>query len=312
MNTTLEPRVIRTRNEMEAERERTRADGDSVGFVPTMGFLHEGHLSLARAAAERCDRVVMSIFVNPIQFGSSADLDTYPRDEARDLELAASAGVDLVYAPSVDEVYPEGFATRVSVSGLTEVLCGDPHSRSPAHFEGVTTVVAKLFNLVDPDLAFFGAKDAQQAAVVRRMVRDLDFRTGIVVMPTVREDDGLAMSSRNARLSPGDRERALALYRALREVERVSSKGALTAALQAGREVLESEGVEPEYLEARDLETFETTDDLTEGPVLVALAAEVGGVRLIDNIVLDQRANDDYEEDEQLDQTGRSGAAEEA
>ena len=288
MSPTDSPRVIRTREQMEAERARSATEGLTVGFVPTMGFLHEGHLSLAREAARRCDRVVMSIFVNPIQFGSGADLESYPRDEERDLELAAGAGVDTVYAPSVEEVYPDGFATRVTVSGVTEVLCGGPESRGPAHFEGVTTVLAKLFNLVDPDLSFFGAKDAQQAAVVQRMVRDLDFRTEIVVMPTVREADGLAMSSRNSRLSASDREKARALYAALRKVMEVAGPDGLEAGLAAGREVLRDEEIDVEYLEARDLETFEDASDVSGSPVLVALAAEVGGVRLIDNVVLDE------------------------
>lgn len=297
MNTAVTPRVIRSRTEMVAAREDARANGVKIGFVPTMGYLHEGHLSLAREAASRCDRVVMSIFLNPIQFGSASDLASYPRDEGRDLDLAGSAGVNLVYAPPVEEVYPDGFSTRVTVSGMTEVLCGDPASRSPAHFEGVTTVVAKLFNLVDPDISFFGAKDAQQAAVIRRMVRDLDFRTEIVVMPTVREPDGLAMSSRNARLGPGDRERALGLHRALCEIRRASLEGDLASAMQAGRGLLEREGIDVEYLEARDPDTFETVTDLTGGPVLVAVAAEIGGVRLIDNIVLGDEASGNGDRD---------------
>ena len=174
-----------------------------------MGYLHEGHLSLLRAARAECDLVVMSLFVNPTQFGPGEDLDRYPRDEERDLRLAAEAGVDFVYAPPVDEVYPEGFSTQVEVEGrLTEVLDGDPARRGPEHFRGVTTVVAKLFNMVGPDVAYFGQKDAQQAAVIRRMVRDLDFPVRIEVLPTVREADGLAMSSRNAYLGPEDRERA--------------------------------------------------------------------------------------------------------
>ena len=179
-----------------------------------MGYLHEGHLSLLRAARAECDLVVMSLFVNPTQFGPGEDLDRYPRDEERDLRLAAEAGVDLVYAPAVDEVYPEGFATAVEVGGgLTAVLDGDPARRGPEHFRGVTTVVAKLFNSVGPDVAYFGQKDAQQAAVIQRMVRDLDFPVRIEVMPTVREPDGLAMSSRNAYLDarrPPARRRALA------------------------------------------------------------------------------------------------------
>lgn len=287
MSSTVTPEVLRSRNAMAAERERVRAEGLTVGFVPTMGFLHEGHLSLAREAARRCDRVVMSIFVNPIQFGSADDLDSYPRDEERDLTLAAEAGVDAVYAPPVEEVYPEGFATRVAVAGLTEVLCGSPESRSPAHFEGVTTVLAKLFNLVDPDLSFFGAKDAQQAAVVRQMVRDLDFRTGIVVMPTVREPDGLAMSSRNARLPAAERERAVGIYRALSKVREVAPAEGLESGLRAGLEILEEiEGIDVEYFEARDLESLEEVSEISEGPVLVAVAAEIGGVRLIDNVII--------------------------
>ena len=168
-----------------------------------MGYLHEGHLSLLRTAGSHCDVVVMSLFVNPTQFGPGEDLERYPRDEERDLELAAEAGVDIVYAPPVEEVYPEGFATRVEVGGLTEVLCGDPARRGPEHFRGVTTVVAKLFNSVRPDVAYFGQKDAQQAAVIRRMARDLDFPVRVEVLPTVREPDGLAMSSRNAYLERG-------------------------------------------------------------------------------------------------------------
>ena len=292
MSTTVAPQVLRTRAEMARARDEARHEGVTVGFVPTMGFLHEGHLSLAREAARRCDRVVMSIFVNPIQFGSASDLDSYPRDERRDLELAASAGVDTVYAPAVEDVYPEGFSTRVAVSGITEVLCGAPESRGPAHFEGVTTVVAKLFNLIDPDLSFFGAKDAQQAAVVRRMANDLDFRTEIVVMPTIREADGLAMSSRNTRLGPKERESALSLYRCLVEIRDSARVSGLGTALGAGREIVEREGIEIEYLEARDADTFEPVAGLTDRDVLVAIAAEVGGVRLIDNIVLEGDVNE--------------------
>ena len=164
-----------------------RAAGRSIGLVPTMGYLHNGHLALLRAARAECDVVVMSLFVNPTQFGPGEDLDRYPRDEARDLALAGETGVDLVYAPTVKEVYPEGFATSVEVEGLTEVLCGDPSRRGPGHFHGVTTVVAKLFNSVAPDVAYFGQKDAQQVAVIRRMVRDLDFPVRIEALPTVRE-----------------------------------------------------------------------------------------------------------------------------
>jgi pantoate--beta-alanine ligase len=263
-----------------------RRAGRAIGLVPTMGYLHEGHLSLLRAARAECDVVVMSLFVNPAQFGPGEDLDRYPRDGERDAELAAGAGVDLIYAPPVEEVYPEGFATAVEVAGVTEVLCGDPARRGPEHFHGVTTVVAKLFNTVQPDAAYFGQKDAQQVAAIRRMVRDLDIPVRIEALPVVREPDGLAMSSRNAYLDPEDRERATALSRALRAVERVAREQSLAAGLEAGRRVLEGAGVEPEYLEARDPEGLEPAAGLSGRPVLVAVAARVGGARLIDNLTV--------------------------
>ena len=201
--------LVRSRDELRAALATARAEGRSIGLVPTMGYLHEGHLSLLRAAREQCDIVVMSLFVNPTQFGEGEDLDRYPRDEERDARLAAEAGVDYVYAPPVEEVYPDGFATTVEVSGeLTEVLDGDPARRGPEHFRGVATVVAKLFNTVQPEVAYFGQKDAQQLAVIRRMVRDLDIPVRVEGLPTVREEDGLAMSSRNAYLDPGERVRA--------------------------------------------------------------------------------------------------------
>jgi pantoate--beta-alanine ligase len=252
-----------------------------------MGFLHEGHLSLLRAARAECEVVVMSLFVNPTQFGAGEDLDRYPRDEERDLRLAAEAGVDLVYAPSVAEVYPHGFATAVAVGGnLTDVLDGDPARRGADHFRGVATVVAKLFNSVGPDVAYFGQKDAQQAAVIRRMAHDLDFPVRIEVLPTVREPDGLAMSSRNAYLDAGDRRRATALSRALAAAERGARAGSLTEGLEAARRELESAGIEPEYLEARDAELLEPVAELDGRPVLIAVAARVGGARLIDNVLI--------------------------
>jgi pantoate--beta-alanine ligase len=263
-----------------------RAAGRSIGLVPTMGYLHDGHLSLLRAARAECDVVVMSLFVNPTQFGPGEDLDRYPRDEARDLALAGEAGVDVAYAPAVEEVYPEGFATQVEVEGLTEVLCGDPSRRGPGHFRGVTTVVAKLFNAVAPDVAYFGQKDAQQVAVIRRMARDLDFPVRIEALPTVREADGLALSSRNAYLEPADRERATALWRALGEVEREARDQPLPAAIDAGMRELELAGIVPEYLEARDAETLEPVEKIDGRKVLVAVAARVGGARLIDNVLI--------------------------
>jgi pantoate--beta-alanine ligase len=279
-------KFVRRKDELRALLAPARAEGLSIGLVPTMGCLHEGHLSLLRAARAECDVVVMSLFVNPTQFGPGEDLDRYPRDEARDGELAGEAGVDLIYAPPVDEVYPDSFSTSVEVGGLTEVLCGDPARRGPEHFRGVTTVVAKLLNTVGPDVAYFGQKDAQQLAAIRRMVRDLDIPVRIEALPIVREADGLAMSSRNAYLSPEERERATALSRALREVERVAQADSLSAALAAGRRELEAAGVEPEYLEARDAENLEPVAELDGRPVLVAVAAQFGGARLIDNVEL--------------------------
>jgi pantoate--beta-alanine ligase len=280
--------VCRTRAELRAALEPARRGGLRIGLVPTMGFLHEGHLSLLRAARAECDMVVMSLFVNPTQFGPGEDLERYPRDEERDLRLAAEAGADFVYAPAVSEVYAEGFSTSVEVGGsLTEVLDGDRSRRGPEHFRGVTTVVAKLFNLVGPDVAYFGQKDAQQAAVIRRMVRDLDFPLRIEVMPTVREADGLAMSSRNAYLDRADRDRATALSRALTAVEREALSGSLQAGLEAGRRMLADAGIEPEYLEARDAERLEPVVELGDRPVLVAVAAQVGAARLIDNVLIE-------------------------
>jgi pantoate--beta-alanine ligase len=279
--------ALRTKAELRAALREARREGRSVGLVPTMGYLHEGHLSLIRAARAECDLVVMSLFVNPTQFGPGEDLDRYPRDEERDLRLAGEAGADLVFAPSVDEVYSEGASTTVEVTGsLTGVLDGDPSRRGPEHFRGVTTVVAKLFNLVDPDVAYFGQKDAQQAVVIRRMVRDLDFPVRIEVLPTVREPDGLAMSSRNAYLEPADRERATALSRALDAAERGVRAGSLGIGLDAARRELSAAGIEPEYLEARDAETLESVHAVEDRAVLVLVAAQVGAARLIDNVLI--------------------------
>jgi pantoate--beta-alanine ligase len=283
-------RVVRAKAALRAALDELRAAGRTIGLVPTMGYLHEGHRSLLRAARAECDVVVMSLFVNPTQFGPGEDLERYPRDEERDLRLASEAGVDLVYAPSVAEVYPDGFVTLVEVGGnLTEVLDGDPSRRGATHFRGVTTVVAKLFNSVGPDVAYFGQKDAQQAAVVQRMVRDLDFPVRIEILPTVRESDGLAMSSRNAYLDDAARERAAALARALGAAERGAREGSLQAGLDAARRELASAGIELEYLEARDAELLEPVAELNGRPVLVALAARVGGARLIDNVLIDPR-----------------------
>jgi pantoate--beta-alanine ligase len=281
--------VARTKPELREMLEPRRRAAETIGLVPTMGSLHDGHLALLGAARERCDVVVMSLFVNPAQFGPGEDLERYPRDEARDFELAEGAGVDIVYAPPVEEVYPDGFATAVEVTGgLTDVLDGAPDRRGPAHFRGVTTVVAKLFNAVGPDIAFFGQKDAQQALVIRRMARDLDFPVEIAVVPTVRDSDGLAMSSRNAYLDADDRMRARALGRALRAAEAAVAAGEsrTESALAAARAELARAGIEPEYLEARDAETLAPAASLNGRPVLIAVAARIGAARLIDNTVI--------------------------
>ena len=282
--------ALRTKAELRSVLADARRAGQTIGLVPTMGYLHEGHLSLLRAARAECDLVVMSLFVNPTQFGAGEDLARYPRDEERDLHLAGEAGADFVFAPSVEGIYPdgpEGIAAYVEVTGpLTKVLDGDPSRRGPEHFRGVTTVVAKLFNVVGPDVAYFGQKDAQQAVVIRRMVRDLDFPVRIEVLPTVREPDGLAMSSRNAYLGPEDRERAAALSRALVAAERGARQGGLALGLEAARSELAAAGIEPEYLEARDAETLEPVEQIGERPVLVALAAQIGAARLIDNVLV--------------------------
>jgi pantoate--beta-alanine ligase len=283
-------RIVRSVGELRAALAPHRRAGRTIGLVPTMGFLHDGHVSLLDAARAGNDVVVMSLFVNPTQFGPSEDLDRYPRDEERDLRLAGAAGVDLVFAPTVAEIYPDGAATTVEVGGgLTSVLDGDPDRRGPGHFRGVTTIVAKLFNIVGPDVAYFGQKDAQQAAVIKRMVRDLDFPLRVEVMPTVREEDGLAMSSRNVYLEPADRIRALALSRGLAAAEQQAlALDSLEAGLAAARIELAAAAIEPEYLEARDAETLEPVAELGSGrPILIAVAAQVGGARLIDNVVIE-------------------------
>jgi pantoate--beta-alanine ligase len=279
-------RTVRTVAELRAALGDARRAGQTIGLVPTMGYLHEGHLTLIRTAREQADVVVVSLFVNPAQFDDASDLAAYPRDEERDARLAAEAGADLLFAPVVDEVYPPGFTTQVRVAGpLTETLEGA--HRGAEHFHGVTTVVTKLLNMVGPDVAFFGQKDAQQALVIRRLATDLDLPTRIVVVPTVREPDGLALSSRNVRLDPADRERALALSAALRAAERELAAGtrdaeALTAAARA---TMEHFDVEPEYLALVDPEDLRPVGTVDQD-ALLAVAARVGQVRLIDNTIL--------------------------
>jgi pantoate--beta-alanine ligase len=277
---------VRTVAEVRAALAPLRAGGP-VGLVPTMGAFHDGHLSLMRAARTDCATVVVSLFVNPAQFGASEDLAAYPRDEERDAALAAEQGVDVLFAPPLEEVYPAGFDTTVEVAGLTDVLCGDPARRGREHFRGVTTVVTKLFNMVQPDVAYFGQKDAQQAIVVGRLARDLDMPVRIEVQPTVREPDGLAMSSRNAYLGAAERERALALNRALRAANAEVAAGRRDAAtvLAAARRELDAGGVEPEYLELRSADDLSPAERVN-GRTLLAVAARVGRARLIDNTVL--------------------------
>jgi pantoate--beta-alanine ligase len=256
-----------------------------IGLVPTMGALHDGHVSLLKRARADCDFAVMSLFVNPAQFGPNEDLAAYPRDEARDARLAEAEGVDLLFAPPVEEVYPPGFSTTVEVSGLTDVLCG---AHRDGHFRGVTTVVAKLLNMVRPDVAYFGQKDAQQAIVIRRMARDLDMPVEIAVCPTVREPDGLALSSRNAYLSPEERQRALGMSRALRAAEAAVAGGEHEAGAVLAAARVELGELEPEYLELRSTEDLSPVERVN-GSTLLAVAARVGRARLIDNVVLEAK-----------------------
>jgi pantoate--beta-alanine ligase len=260
--------------------------GQRVGLVPTMGALHEGHLSLIRVAREQCDQVVVSLFVNPSQFNEGRDLERYPRREEHDARVAEEAGVDILFAPSAEEVYPAGFATSVEVLGVTDRLEGV--ARGTAHFRGVTTVVTKLLCMVEPDVAYFGQKDAQQVAVIRRLVADLNIPVRIEARPTIREPDGLAMSSRNALLEPHERIRARALSRALGAARELAAGGELAAGLliDAARSVLSAAAIEPDYLELVDPESFEGLDRL-DRPALLVLAARIGEVRLLDNVMLE-------------------------
>jgi pantoate--beta-alanine ligase len=278
-------RTLRTVDELRAALRSARREERSIGLVPTMGALHDGHLSLIRRARDECDEVVVSLFVNPAQFDEAADLDAYPRDEHRDARLAQQCGADLLFAPPVEEVYPHGFATTVRVAGLTETLEGA--HRGVAHFDGVATVVTKLLNMVQPAVAYFGQKDAQQALVIRRLVRDLDIPVRVEISPTVREPDGLALSSRNVHLKGADRERALALRHALQAAESAVAAGVLEAGAveAAARAAMAPHHVEPEYLALVDPETLAPVERI-DGDVLVAVAARVGTTRLIDNTLI--------------------------
>lgn len=277
---------------LRAELAPARRVGASVGLVPTMGAFHEGHLSLMRRARAECDVVVVSLFVNPGQFGPGEDLQSYPRDHDRDVTLANAERVDILFTPSFEEVYPTGFATSVEVAGLGETLCGAPGSRGANHFRSVATVVTKLFNMSGPDVAYFGAKDYQQALIVKRVVEDLDMPVRIEICPIVRDADGLALSSRNAYLTPDERLRAVSLSRALEAAREAILRGAVEAAdvVEAARRELQLAAVGPEYVEVRSAADLSTLRRLGTEDVLVAVAARIGRARLIDNVIVQPTA----------------------
>ena len=275
-------RIVRHIAELRGALSGARESLQMIGLVPTMGSFHEGHLSLMRRSLADCDVTVVSLFVNPAQFNDPRDLDAYPRDEARDADLAASEGVDVLFAPSVPEMYPAGYATSVTVGGVSLPLEGE--ARGASHFAGVATVVSKLFNLVQPTAAYFGQKDAQQALVVRKLVHDLNIPVRIDVCPTIRDPDGLAMSSRNVRLAPSDRARALSLRAGLDAAVAAIHGGERRAPIveAVGRDAMLARGVQPEYFAAVPATTLLAFDTL-QGETLLAVAARVGDVRLIDN-----------------------------
>lgn len=279
------PRIARAVSDVRAILAPHRRVGRRIGLVPTMGALHDGHLSLVEAARRECDVVVVSIFVNPKQFDEQADLAAYPRQEPLDFELAARAGADILFVPEPDEIYRAGFQTTVQVEGLSESFEGAV--RGAAHFRAVTTVCAKLFNIVSPAVAYFGQKDAQQAAVIGRMVGDLDIDMQVRTLPTVRERDGLAMSSRNVRLAAHDRERALALFAALCASQELAASGesAPERLLAAAAQRLAASNVDPDYVALVDPDTFAPLARLEDRGLLL-VAARVGGVRLVDNMTL--------------------------
>lgn len=269
---------------------KLRRESKTVGFVPTMGALHEGHLALVREARQRCDIVIVSIFVNPTQFNEKKDLENYPRDLTADAAMLAGYGVDYVFAPELHEIYPEGFSTYVTVEGITETLEGVSR---PGHFRGVATVVTILFNTLRPDNAFFGQKDAQQVAVVKQLTRDLGFETEIVVVPTVREESGLALSSRNTLLSDEERQKAAILYRALREAKAAFKRGERNASTltQLVNQVLSEEPLaDVDYIAIIDADTLQPIEKVGDKEALIAAAVHFGNIRLIDNVVLNRGA----------------------
>ena len=284
--------IVSTINEVRAQVKEWKREGLIVGFVPTMGYLHEGHASLMKRARLDCDKVVASIFVNPMQFGANEDLDSYPRDLEADAKLCESIGVDLIFHPEVEEMYADGFCSFVDMNGLTKELCGKSR---PIHFRGVCTVVSKLFHIVTPDKAFFGQKDAQQLAVIRRMVKDLNMDIEVVGCPIVREEDGLAKSSRNTYLNDEERKAALILSKTIRLGELLAEDGMTDAKVlvAAMKENLEKEPMAKiDYVEAVSMDTIEKVDKI-EGNVLVAMAVYIGKTRLIDNFIIGGEKNAD-------------------
>jgi pantoate--beta-alanine ligase len=281
--------IINRRQRMSSVARKIRREQDrTVGLVPTMGALHEGHLSLVREARRMCDVVVVSVFVNPAQFGPGEDFEHYPRDLTKDTALLTDYNVDYIFAPTVEEIYPRGFSTYVNVEGLSEQLEG---TSRPGHFRGVATVVTILLNTVRPDFAFFGQKDAQQALVIKRLVKDLAFETEIVVLPIVREDSGLAISSRNLYLTPDEQKSATILHKALKQAKTAFKEGERNAGRLAEliRSTVETEPrARLDYITIADAETLEKIDRLDDRPTLVALAAYVGKTRLIDNMILNK------------------------
>lgn len=279
-------RLVDTISDMKAIIRSNRTMGKTIGFVPTMGYLHEGHLSLANRSVQDNDCTVMSIFVNPTQFGPSEDFEKYPRDMERDLSLAESAGVDVVFAPSVAEMYPEEYKTYVNVEDITGVLCG---LSRPGHFRGVTTVVNKLFNIIEPNKAYFGQKDAQQVIVIKKMVRDLNMNLEIVTCPIIRESDGLAISSRNVYLNSEERKAAVILSKSLFEVEEIIKQGerSCVKVVQYLKDRIKSEDLaEIDYVEVVSVNGLEAIEQIRES-VLIALAVRFGRTRLIDNIMME-------------------------
>ncbi len=278
-------KILTTVNDVRNQINEWKSEGLSVGFVPTMGYLHEGHQSLIKKAVEENDKVVVSIFVNPTQFGPNEDFEAYPRDLEKDAALCEATGANLIYHPEVEEMYPDGFCSYVNMTGITDALCGKSR---PIHFKGVCTVVSKLFNIVTPDKAYFGEKDAQQLAVIRRMVKDLNFPVEIVGCPIIREEDGLAKSSRNTYLSPEERQAALVLSKAIFAGRKMVTDGEVNVAkiLDEMNSIINSEPLAKiDYIEIVNMDTMQNID-IIKGNVLCAIAVFIGKTRLIDNFIL--------------------------